>query len=173
MIRHFTPGETAAGIIRQWEALALDRYRESVPLKDGAAELLRLLRGRGVKLALATSCIPAAAEAFLGAKKIRNLFSAVMFTDQAGGNKSSPRLWLACAEKLALPPEQCIVFEDLPAALAGARAAGMAFAAVYDRSCENWEALSAAADLAIRSFRELLDLRPVAGDPCQAHPNLL
>jgi HAD superfamily hydrolase (TIGR01509 family) len=155
MIRHFTPDETPEGIAAQWEAMVIDRYRESIPLKDGAEALLRRLSERGLKLALASSCIPAAAEAFLAARNIRRYFSAILFTDQVKRNKSFPDIWLAAAEKLGLPPGDCVVFEDLYAALPGVRAAGMGFAAVYDDSCENWPALSAGADLALDSFAPL------------------
>ncbi|GHV24399.1 haloacid dehalogenase [Spirochaetia bacterium] len=163
--KNFTPGIGPAEIAALWEALVIGRYRETVPLKDGAVELLDALARRGVKLALATSCFPAAAEAFLQGRKIRHYFSSLFFTDEvssgvsmdAGGNtpvKADPVFWRVCAEKMGLPADKIIVFEDIYEALAGVRSAGMGFVAVYDASCKKWDALQKEADRAIRSFRE-------------------
>jgi hypothetical protein len=42
-----------------------------------------------------------------------------------------------------------VVFEDSLHTLPGVRAAGMAFAAVYDPSCRDWESLKAGADFVL------------------------
>ncbi|GAB6393358.1 MAG: beta-phosphoglucomutase [Treponematales bacterium] len=148
-------------IVRQWEAMCLEKYRLSVPLKPGAAELLAGLRRRGFPLALATSCFPAACEAALERLGVRGHFAALVYAnglrrrDGAPADKSGSEVWLAAAEALGVPPERCVVFEDLHAALKGARAAGMGFVAVHDPSCPDWPALAAKADLAALSLTEL------------------
>jgi HAD superfamily hydrolase (TIGR01509 family) len=143
-------------IIAGWEGMVLGQYERTVPLKRGAAELLRRLAGRGLRLAIATSCFPAACEAVLGRNGIRDYFSLILYTDQAKRDKGFPDLWLACAEGLGLAPEKCVVFEDMYRAAAGVRAAGMGFIAVYDDTNKHWEATAAEADRAIRSLEELL-----------------
>jgi HAD superfamily hydrolase (TIGR01509 family) len=155
---------SAAAVIGQWGDMVLEEYTQRVPLKPGAGDLVRSLALRGMKLAIATSCFPAACEALLSRCQIRKYFSALVYTDEIKDesgrtlNKTFPQVWLAAAARLGAPPEKCLVFEDLYAALKGVRAAGMGIAAVWDESCEDWPAFSAGADLALRSPREALAL---------------
>jgi HAD superfamily hydrolase (TIGR01509 family) len=161
--RHFSTAATgvmAADIIAQWEAMVLRQYGETVPLKPGAAELLRALAARGIKLAIATSCFPACCEAVLNRHGIRQYFSAIVYTDAVKRNKSFPDIWLAAASHLGLAAEVCLVFEDMYGTLKGVRAAGMGFAAVYDDTCADWPAMQAEADVALQSPAEALAIIP-------------
>jgi HAD superfamily hydrolase (TIGR01509 family) len=133
-------------IIAQWEAMVLDLYRNSITLKVQTAGLVRSLHRAGARLGVVTSCFPAACEAFLEHWKLRGYFSALVYTDEVPGDKSLPGIWLTAAERLGIAPGECVVFEDMYKALEGVRAAGMDFAAVYDPSCKDWEALKAGAD---------------------------
>ncbi|MDR1618465.1 MAG: HAD family phosphatase [Treponema sp.] len=137
-----SPGE----IIDQWEGMALDSYKTTVALKKETAALVRELHDKGRALAVVTSCFPAACETVLQRHGLRHFFSAVLYTDEAPRDKSYPDIWLAAAKRLALDPARCVVFEDACHALKGVRAAGMAFAAVYDETCAEWELMKAEAD---------------------------
>ena len=143
----------------EWEAMVLRQYAQTIPLKEGAAELIRALSAAGTRLAIATFCFPAACEAILGRHQIRDFFSVVMYTDEVSRDKTFPDLYLACARRLETAPESCVVFEDFPPALSGVRAAGMGLVAVYDdHATGQWDQFKQAADRAIHSFRELLPL---------------
>jgi beta-phosphoglucomutase-like phosphatase (HAD superfamily) len=96
-----------------------------------------------------TSCFPSACEAFLDRQGIHRWFSALVYTGGAGGDKGQSGVWLDAARRIGIKPADCVVFEDSRHALPGVRAAGMAFAAVYDPSCKDWEALRAGADFTI------------------------
>jgi HAD superfamily hydrolase (TIGR01509 family) len=144
-------------IIAGWEGMALDQYEKTVPLKRGAAELVCRLARRGLRLAVATSCFPAACEAVLRRHRLRDYFSFIVYSGQVKRDKSYPDIWLACAQGLGLAPEKCLVFEDMYHALKGVRAAGMDLVAVYDDSNNQWEAMSAEADRAVRSLEELIE----------------
>jgi HAD superfamily hydrolase (TIGR01509 family) len=146
VIRRFGINLSPEEIIARWNAVALDRYKNAVSLKAGMAELVRKLYENGAKLAVATSCFPEACREVLTRSGLRQYFSAVIYTGEAPGDKGDPHIWLTAAERIGLPPEDCVVFEDLYKALRGVRAAGMGFAAVYDKSCTNWKALAAEAD---------------------------
>jgi HAD superfamily hydrolase (TIGR01509 family) len=143
-------------IIAAWEGMVLGQYERTVPLKRGAAELLSRLARQGLRLAVATSCFPAACEAALRRNRIRDYFSLILYSDRIKRDKSFPDIWLACAEGLGLAPEKCVVFEDMYRALKGVRSAGMDFIAVYDDSNPHWEATAAEADRAVHSLEELL-----------------
>jgi beta-phosphoglucomutase-like phosphatase (HAD superfamily) len=140
----------AREIIARWEGMALGAYETTVALKKETAALARELHGLGRPLAVVTSCFPAACEAVLRRHGLRELFSAVLYTDETPGvsprDKSFPDIWLAAAARLGVEPASCIVFEDARHALRGVRAAGMDFAAVYDDTGKEWELMKAEAD---------------------------
>jgi HAD superfamily hydrolase (TIGR01509 family) len=138
----FSPGE----LIDQWKGMVLEKYKTTVSLKGESAALVRELHDAGAKLAIVSSCFPAACEAFLGRYGLLPYFSALVYTDEAPGDKSMPDIWLMAARRLGIPPQDCVVFEDMYKALSGVRAAGMDFAAVYDKSCKEWESMKAEAD---------------------------
>jgi len=140
-------------IIKQWEDMVLYQYEHTITLKDGAAELIKLLAASGMKLGIATSCFPAACESVLARHGIRDYFSALVYTNSVSRNKTFPDIFLACAEKLKAEPGDCVVFEDLYASLAGIRAAGMGAVAVYDDSgARDWERFRQEADYAVMSL---------------------
>jgi HAD superfamily hydrolase (TIGR01509 family) len=157
VIRAYGIALAPSQIQAEWTAMVLRQYAETIPLKEGAADLVRALGAAGMKLAIATSCFPAACEAILGRCRLRDCFSVVMYTDEAGRDKTFPDLYLACARRLETAPESCVVFEDFPPALSGVRAAGMGMAAVYDaHTAGQWDDFKSSADYAVHSFRELL-----------------
>ena len=62
---------------------------------------------------------------------IRELFDAVLTTGDIGDrNKSDGALFRLAAEKLGVPAQECVVFEDTLEGIRGARAAGMGAYAV-------------------------------------------
>ncbi|MFP3043692.1 HAD family phosphatase [Treponema primitia] len=137
---------TPEEIIAQWQSMVLGLYETTVPLKTGTAQLARELKAAGLKLAVATSCFPAACEAVLQRHRLESLFSAVLYTDDFPGDKHEPDIWRAAAYALGLESGECVVFEDSLYALRGIKAAGMDFAAVYDDTCTDWEHMKTCAD---------------------------
>ncbi len=59
----------------------------------------------------------------------------------------TPRSTVTAAQRLGVPPERCVVFEDSPGGMAAARSAGMRLVALLTTLPEAPEA-----DLAIRDF---------------------
>ena len=144
-------------IIEEWNDLALYHYGHTIPLKEGAAKLIKFLAAKGMRLGIATSCFPAACESVLSRHGIRQYFSALIYSDSVSRNKTFPDIFLACAKELGVEPEDCVVFEDLYAALSGIRAAGMGAIAVYDESgAAHWEKFKEEADYAVLSFGEII-----------------
>jgi beta-phosphoglucomutase len=105
-------------------------YRQSLEtlteddVLPGARALLGDLRRRGLKLAIASSSRNAPLI-------LERIGLAADFDAMADGNditrsKPDPQVFLLAAERLNLPPEQCLVVEDALAGIDAARAAGMA-----------------------------------------------
>ena len=107
-----------------------ERYRSYVRKRGlqflpGAAEWLARLRQAGWKQALASSAPPANIDSALEALDLGRWLDGVVSAEEVGVGKPDPAIFLRAAERVAVPPARCIVVEDAPAGLEGARRAGM------------------------------------------------
>ncbi len=121
-------GLTIEGIRQYWEAkypdIPFDPYielrnrffarkvAESVPVREGAMELLRALRERGYKLALATSTERVTALDHMRRTGMDIFFDAMIFGDAVEHGKPSPDIYLAAADALGISPGACVGVED-------------------------------------------------------------
>jgi sugar-phosphatase len=96
----------------------------------GAVELVRLIGAAGVPLALVTSAGHRYAEQILTELGVRTLFSVVVTAEDVTVGKPDPEGYRAAALALGVPPGACVVFEDAPAGVVAAKAAGMYCVAV-------------------------------------------
>jgi beta-phosphoglucomutase len=106
------------------------RYRElvrerGIELLPGARVWLDRLKRSGWRQALATSAPLGNIEATLEPLRLTGFFEAVVSAEHVGRGKPDPLIFLTAAEKLGVPPSRCVVVEDAPAGLEGARRAGM------------------------------------------------
>lgn len=108
------------------EDLELTDVEGVVPLPGAPSALTEL---RGVPYALATSCTDALAQARLGASGLTPP-AVVVTADQVRQGKPAPDPFLLAASRLGVPASDCLVVEDAPRGLQGARAAGCATLAV-------------------------------------------
>ncbi len=97
---------------------------EAVPV-DGLEDLLELLRGKGLKLGMASNSPSDYVDAALGAIKMRHFFECVVSVDHVSKGKPAPDPYLAAAECLAVEPGNCLAIEDSPSGMRSALAAGM------------------------------------------------
>jgi mannitol-1-/sugar-/sorbitol-6-phosphatase len=99
---------------------------EGVVAYDGAGDILALPAGR---VAIATSCTAPLARARLAAAQLP-VPGVLVTSDQVARGKPAPDPYLLAAERLGVDPAACLVFEDAPAGIESARAAGMTVWAV-------------------------------------------
>jgi beta-phosphoglucomutase len=95
-----------------------------------AVPLLRGLRERGWRLALATSTERPRMAARLANTGILELFDAAVTGDEVVAGKPAPDIFLLAAERVGVGPERCWVVEDSVAGVEAGRAGGMRVAAV-------------------------------------------
>lgn len=100
--------------------------------RPGACALIRALFDAGIKVALATSAERDYAEAALKSLACRDCFTALTCGEDITHGKPAPDIYLAAAAKLGVAPEEAIAFEDAPAGVASAKAAGMKVVGVFD-----------------------------------------
>jgi phosphoglycolate phosphatase len=125
---------------------------EAVPL----APLLSALRGRGLRLGVATNDSEAPARQHLAAHGITGFFDFVAGADSGHGPKPGPGMCLAFADRLALAPARVAMVGDSRHDLMAGRAAGMRTVAVLT-------GLAGAAELADLADVVLPDIGAIPG----------
>ena len=124
--------------------------RHGVPLLPGARHWLHRLKEEGWRQAVATSAPLANVDATLEPLGLRDHFDAVVSADEVGRGKPDPLVFLTAAERIGVAPARCVVVEDAPAGLEGARRGGMAAIGVLSGHFESLEA-----DLVVPSLEAL------------------
>jgi len=89
----------------------------------GVKEMLKSIRAKGIKVALASSSKNA--PRVIELLKIENEFDAVVDGTMIVHTKPDPEIFLLAASKLGVAPAACVVFEDAEAGVEAAIAAGM------------------------------------------------
>lgn len=141
-----------------------ERYRRYVRQRGlkflaGAEGWLVRLRAAGWKQALASSAPPANIDAAFEALDLERYLEAVVSAEEVGKGKPDPAIFLRAAERLGVPPARCIVVEDAPAGLEGARRAGMKCVGVLSSHFSELQAdvvVPSLLDLPERAFEDLL-----------------
>lgn len=98
--------------------------KNGIPLKPGLLELLDFLEANKIPKIVATSAGRKAAIDKLTLGNIIGRFQEVCTSDQIENGKPAPDIFLLAAERLQIPPQNCIVLEDSEAGVKGAKAAG-------------------------------------------------
>jgi sugar-phosphatase len=121
---HVPPAQVEEEAARLTRAETADT--DGVIAYAGAQDVLALPQGR---VAIATSCTAPLARARLAAARLP-VPDVLVTADQVERGKPAPDPYLLAAERLGVDPAACLVFEDAPAGIAAARAAGMTVWAV-------------------------------------------
>jgi HAD superfamily hydrolase (TIGR01509 family) len=147
-----TPEEINAEVVRRM----LERYGEAPPLIPGAVEAVRRCAERW-PLAVASSSNPELIEVVLERAGIRDLFRAVVSSQEVPRGKPAPDVYLEAARRLGLAPERCAAVEDSHNGIRSAKAAGMLVVAVPNAHFPPDEESLALADVVVRSVTEVPD----------------
>lgn len=148
------PPERVADLLAEKEAIYRELFRPHCIARDGLIDLLRLARAADVPCAVATGGPLANVDFVLDALGIRGFFACIVDSSQYQRGKPAPDCYLRAAEKLAVAPRDCIVFEDAVNGIASAQAAGMRVVAITGTN--DFETLRrTGADWVVRSFTEL------------------
>jgi beta-phosphoglucomutase len=106
------------------------RYREllqtgNIELLPGVQNWLQRLHAVGWLQAIASSAPLLNIQALLDALDISAYFDGITSAEDVDRGKPDPQVFLVAASKVNVPPARCIVVEDAPAGIEGARRAGM------------------------------------------------
>ncbi len=157
-VRTYPLTETVDELMDIWVDMAIHKYRYEVPMKPGLGEFLREMKQRGIKMGIATSNARTLLDAVAQAHGFYDYMDAILTANEVKRGKPAPDVFLAVADKLQLPPAECLVFEDIPQGIRAGIAAGMSVCAVSDEYSHAQEAEKRAlADYYIDSYTQVLD----------------
>jgi beta-phosphoglucomutase family hydrolase len=129
IVRRLFPHETDPVLLHERgerkEALYREIYLPHLRLLPGLSQLLESARERGLPLAVATAGDKNNINFTLDGLGIRPFFSAIVGAEDVQHGKPHPQVFQLAAQKLGVPSEACLVFEDSPVGAEAARRAGM------------------------------------------------
>ncbi|MPY89944.1 MAG: HAD-IA family hydrolase [Luteitalea sp.] len=117
--------EEAEALAAQKELIYRQLSQGRLSALAGLDRLLDLLDARGIPVALATSAPRANVDHTLRELGFGTRLALVARSDDAPRGKPFPDVFLAAGRLINVAPERCLAFEDAPAGIVAARAAGM------------------------------------------------
>lgn len=141
-----------------WTEMSLNKYRHEVPLKHGVREFLQYLKDRGLKAGIATSNGREMVDAVIASLNIGPYFQVITTACEVAAGKPEPDIYLKVADSLQVKPEDCLVFEDVPAGILAGKRAGMKVCAVEDEFSREMRAEKRSlADYYINDYFDILN----------------
>lgn len=125
--------EDVARLGNEKEAQYRALVQSAFPVMDGAVELVGTLADAGWLLAVGSSAPIENVELALRGLRAGERFSAIVTGDDVTRGKPDPQCFLIAAQRLGVPPRDCVVIEDAPAGIAAALAANMRCVAITSK----------------------------------------
>lgn len=152
--------DTVEDICTEWNRLGRTLYRTDVELYPEAVTYIERLHAAGVHVGLATTNAPEVVNALQERYPLDRLFPLrIHGCEVAHPTKDHPDIYAACARRLNVAPNRCVLFEDLSIGLACAKQLGMTCVGVENKSPQqDLVALRAASDYIVSDWSELLNV---------------
>jgi HAD superfamily hydrolase (TIGR01509 family) len=144
------PSEISAAVVE----LVARRYREQLPLIDGADGAVRALAA-GFSLGLASSSNRQIIDLVLELTGWAALFSVTISSEEVARGKTAPDVYLETVRRLEVPPGSCAAVEDSGAGIRSALAAGLIVVAIPNRAYPPDPEVLRQADLVLESLSQL------------------
>lgn len=106
--------------------------KDGVPIKKVLFELLDFLKDNNIKMAVATSTSAKTALKVIKKAGVYDYFDSFVCGDDVKNGKPHPEVFLTAAERIGVPPEECVAFEDSINGIKSAFAANMTTVMVPD-----------------------------------------
>lgn len=142
-------GEVERCLQTKWKYFVEVIDKNGMKEVEGALEFVKKFRQVPMKVALATSSRRPKVDLIMAQLGFINYFDAIVSGDEVERSKPAPDIFIRAAEKLQMPPADCIVIEDAVNGVTAANKAGMKCVAIT--TTNSAEALSHA-DVVIESF---------------------
>ena len=153
--------ETPEEIMKKWNDMVTDYYREHILLKEGVEDYLSRAKRLGFRLAAATALHIDHAEPCLARCGVLELFDTVITLDDIGerADKSDPSIYIRAMHNAGgSSPARAVVYEDVPMCIKGAGSGGFKTCAVYDPigiGQNSWDDVCRLSDYCLVSFKDI------------------
>jgi len=107
------------------EAIYRKLYKQDITEVEGLIQFLNILKGLGIKTAVATSAPTSNLDFTIDSLGIRHLFDVIVDASGITKGKPDPEIYLKAARLLNIKPDSCIVFEDSISGILAGKNAGM------------------------------------------------
>jgi HAD superfamily hydrolase (TIGR01509 family) len=144
------PEQISDEVVRRLEA----RYRDRLPLMDGAREAVERIAARW-PLAIASSSNREVIDLVLERSGLGRFFAASVSSEEVPRGKPEPDVYLEAARRLGAAPHACAAVEDSTNGILSARAAGMRTIAVPNPHYPPEPRALEAADAVVESLDDL------------------
>lgn len=152
----FGLGETPADVERMINDFMFGYYSARVEARPGAAEFVRALAERGVRMGVASSTPQHLLDACFAHVGLASCFADIVSVDRVGASKRQPAVYDYVRGVLGTDLRFTWGFEDALYAVQTLRRAGYPVVGIYDDDLAGrFEDLKAEATLAVRGFSEL------------------
>lgn len=153
-IREFGLPGTPETVAAEMNDMIDEHYRRDIPLKEGAAEYLKALKARGVRMCVASATAEHLMETCLKRLGVLEDFEFLLSCESVGAGKDRPDVYWKAARRLGSVPAETAVYEDALYAAQTAKKAGFYVVGVYDENAsDKWKDLTVLADETVRSFK--------------------
>jgi HAD superfamily hydrolase (TIGR01509 family) len=146
-----SPDEISAEVV---DRLA-GRYRQRLPLIDGAAEAVERLAARW-PLAVASSSNRELIDLVLELSGLASRFEATVSSEEVARGKPAPDVYVEACRRLGVEPTKAAAVEDSHSGIRSAKAAGMRVIVIPNPSFPPGDEALADADLVLGSLAELV-----------------
>jgi HAD superfamily hydrolase (TIGR01509 family) len=131
-----------------------ERYRDGVPVIDGAVDAVRRMAERW-PLGLASSSNRPLIDLALERMGVADLFRATVSSEEVERGKPAPDVYLEAARRLGVPPERTAAVEDSASGIRAAKAAGLLVVTIPNRHFPPGDDALVLADVRLDSLAEL------------------
>ena len=139
-----------------------DYYLYHVKMKEGAMDILPILRMARKRVCIATATPRPLTRAALTRNDAISYFGKIFTVPEIGKGKDCPDIFEAAQEWIGGPNEETLVVDDSEIAIMTAKEAGFKTCAVYDGINDaKLDTVAGAADIKIRSLLDLMDMEGV------------
>ncbi|MEX0682927.1 MAG: HAD family phosphatase [Dehalococcoidia bacterium] len=152
VLKRFKLTESPGKFYRLYDAAVLEMLASPVEPIAGVRETITRLKAIPVPVGLASASLRQWVDATLRGIGLEGEFAATVSASEVEHAKPAPDLYLRAAEKLGVPPAECVAVEDTRTGIRAAKAAGMF--AVQVRAASTALAPIAEADAVIETYAE-------------------
>lgn len=117
--------ESRDEIVERRAQLFLDEHLSQCMATPGVRSLLKELRARGLRVAVATSASDAEVQKLLTQAGVEDLFEIETTADDVDASKPDPDVIVAALDKLGMKPSEVIMIGDTPYDIIAAKRAGV------------------------------------------------